>query len=370
MERFATKDGTAKFASRFNDAGKGHFRAAHDLQLSSIGIGTYLGNWDEETDKNYVEAIVRFVELGGNVIDTAINYRFQRSERNIGKALSILRERGFNREELFVCTKAGYLPFDNEPAWDVDDYFEQNFVSKGLASFEDLVGKSHCIRPEYLQSQIDQSLENLGLEGIDLFYIHNPESQLQVVDRETFENRLLKAFELLEKNRSEGKINFYGVATWNGFRISPEKRYYHSMESIVNLAKQVAGEGHGFKFVQLPYNLSMLEAYLSANQPLEGNYVTPLKAAEELGIKIICSAALLQGNIVNNVPEEIRRHLGDSLTDAMAAIQFVRSTPGVTTALVGMSQVSHVEENMRLAKFDVCELGTFQRLFNLAEFGA
>jgi aryl-alcohol dehydrogenase-like predicted oxidoreductase len=79
---------------------------------------------------------------------------------------------------------------------------------------------------------------------------------------------------------------------------------------------------------------------------------------------------LLQGNIVNNVPEEIRRHLGDSLTDAMAAIQFVRSTPGVTTALVGMSQVSHVEENMRLAKFDVCELETFQRLFNLAEFGA
>lgn len=367
MERFATEAGTSKFASRFSDAGNGHFRNAYGLTLSSIGIGTYLGNWDDETDQNYVNSVVRFVELGGNVIDTAINYRFQRSERSIGKALKILQEKGFGRDEIFVATKAGYLPFDGEPAWDVESYFEQEFVRKGLATFDDLVDRSHCIRPEYLQSQIDQSLQNLGLEGIDLFYIHNPESQLQAVDRQVFEERILKAFELLEKNRSDGKIKFYGVATWNGFRIPPEKRTYHSLERFVELAKQVGSDNHGFKFIQLPYNFAMLEAYTLPNQPLNGEETTLLKAAEGLGVKVICSASLLQGSIVHSVPEGVRRYLGKDLTDATAAIQFVRSTPGVTTALVGMSQVEHVEENMTLVKIDTVEAKTFEGIFNFAE---
>ncbi len=58
--------------------------------LSPIGIGTYLGNADEATDLSYTRAIVRAVQLGVNVIDTAANYRFQRSERSIGEALKIL----------------------------------------------------------------------------------------------------------------------------------------------------------------------------------------------------------------------------------------------------------------------------------------
>ncbi|MCS6874977.1 MAG: aldo/keto reductase [Pyrinomonadaceae bacterium] len=366
MTGFATVVGTAKFSERFKNAGKGHFRFAQGLKLSSIGIGTYLGNWDDETDEAYTNSIVRFVELGGNVIDTAINYRFQRSERSIGRALKVLFEKGFQREEIFVATKAGYLPFDGEPAWNVEKYFEENFVKRGLASFEDLADRSHCIRPEYLQSQIDKSLENLGLETIDLFYIHNPESQLHSVDRETFEKRLLRAFELLERNRQDGKIKFYGVATWNGFRTAPEKKFYHSLEQFYNLAKQVGGETNGFKFVQLPYNFSMLEAYFYKNQPLGEKRLTVLEAAKELGITVMCSASLLQGSLINHIPDEIRKLLGDGLTDAAVAIQFVRSTPGVTTALVGMSQIKHVEENMSLVSFDVVEEDSFERIFNLA----
>ena len=87
MNKTATPDGTKKYTNKFPKAADGHFRETNDLTLSSIGIGTYLGNWDEETDENYKTAIVKFVESGGNVIDTAANYRFQRSERNIGAAL-------------------------------------------------------------------------------------------------------------------------------------------------------------------------------------------------------------------------------------------------------------------------------------------
>ena len=350
MNNTATPDGTQKYSERFSNAADGHFRKRRDLTLSSIGIGTYLGNWDAETDENYKTAIVKFVESGGNVIDTAANYRFQRSERNIGAALKDLFGNGFTREEIFIATKGGYLPFDNEPPTDVNKYFEDNFVQKGIAKPEDLVGGSHCMTPDYLQSQIDQSLENMQINALDLFYIHNPESQLGAVDKYVFEAKIAKAFEKLEENRANGKINFYGVATWNGFRVAPDNPSYHSLERFAGIARQVGGNDHGFRFIQLPYNLAMPEAYLLKNQAVTGKVYTLLDAAHELGISVMCSASILQGKLTHSVPFHIREKLGNPLTDAMTSIQFVRSTPNVTSALVGMSSAVHVEENLKLAE--------------------
>lgn len=358
----ATEEGTSKFSGRFVEAAEGHFRNAHGLRLSSIGIGTYLGNWDEETDRAYTETVAAFVRSGGNVIDTAANYRFQRSERSIGAALKEL-EGDFGREELFISTKGGYLPFDGEPVSDVGAYFESQFVAKGLASKDDLVGGSHCMAPDYLESQIEQSLENMGIEAVDLFYIHNPESQLAAVDRYTFEARIAKAFERLEELRGKGKIGAYGVATWNGFRVSPDERGYHSLEGFVRSARQIAGDDHGFGYVQLPYNLAMPEAYLVPNQSANGRAVTLLQAASDLGVKVMASASILQGQLAQNVPIYIRGVLGNQTTDAMTSIQFVRSTPGVTTALVGMSSVAHVEENMNLMKVEPTDESSFAELF-------
>src|SRR5712691_6770068 len=102
----ATNEGTARYRKRFPDAAEGHFRRQQRLWLSSIGIGTYLGDADERTDGAYTEAVVRAVELGANVIDTAANYRFQRSERAIGTALRDLTSvKTFARDELIICTK-------------------------------------------------------------------------------------------------------------------------------------------------------------------------------------------------------------------------------------------------------------------------
>jgi aryl-alcohol dehydrogenase-like predicted oxidoreductase len=113
---FAMTEGTARYRDRFREtAAEGHFRFEQNLWLSSIGTGTYLGNWDEETDRAYADAITRAVELGANVIDTAANYRFQRSERSVGDAVRQLSAEGFAREEWVVCTKGGYLPFDSHP---------------------------------------------------------------------------------------------------------------------------------------------------------------------------------------------------------------------------------------------------------------
>ena len=365
-EHWATLEGTARYRERTSDrAARKHFRLEQNLWLSSIGIGTYLGNADPATDHAYIETVVRAVELGANVIDTAANYRFQRSERSIGSALRMLTEnKGYSRNEIVVCTKGGYLPFDGAPPRDARAYVQETFVEPGIASFEDIVSGSHCMTPAYLQNQLDQSLKNLGLSCIDVYYIHNPESQLGVVSREEFYTRLRAAFTLLEQNVAAGKIRMYGVATWNGFRVSPNSREYHSLEQMVSVARKAGGDSHGFRFIQLPLNLAMPEAFVLQNESVNGEAMSVLEAAESLGVSVIASASLLQGRVARGVPEAIREPLGSLATDAQTAVQFVRSTPGITTALVGMSHREHVDENLQLTRVEPVLPEDFIRLFS------
>lgn len=318
--------------------------------MSSIGIGTYLGQPDEQTDLGYAEAVVRAVELGVNVIDTAANYRFQRSERSIGAALSDLSGRGFARDELVICTKGGYLPFDGEPPRDVRGYVEDNFINTRIASWGDIAGGSHCMTPRYLENQLEQSLRNMNLNCVDVYYVHNPESQLSAVSSEEFSRRLRAAFEFLEQSVAQGKIRNYGVATWNGFRVEPNARGYHSLEQMVEIARDIAGESHHFRFIQVPVNLAMPEALFLPNHKVGDQWMTVAEAAQKLGVTVIASGSILQGQVARGLPEAIRQALGSLATDAQTGIQFVRSAPGITTALVGMSNVAHVEENLELAR--------------------
>ena len=348
---YATDEGTRRYRDRFKDrAARNHFRFQQQLWLSSIGIGTYLGSPDEATDAGYTSAVVRALQLGANVIDSAANYRFQRSERAIGLAIKeLVEEDGFGREEFLICTKGGYLPFDGAPPRNVRAYLEETFIKPGIAGFEDFAGGSHCMTPAYLQHQLDQSLKNMDLECVDVYYIHNPESQLDSVSEREFYTRLGAAFELLEQKRAAGKLRMYGVATWNGFRVAPDSQEYLSVARMVQLAREVGGEAHGFRFIQLPFNLGMHEALTLINQTIEGDQLSALEAAANLGITAISSASMLQGRVARGLPETIRQPLGSLDTDAQTAIQFVRSSPGITTALVGMSRREHVEENLHLA---------------------
>jgi aryl-alcohol dehydrogenase-like predicted oxidoreductase len=361
----ATRDGTQRYVQRFPEAAPHHFREQQNLRLSSIGIGTYLGNANDTTDQTYKDSIVRAVQNGANVIDSAANYRFQRSERAIGAALNkLINELGFTREELFICTKGGYIPFNGAPTQNVREYLEETFVKPGIASFDDFVGGSHCMTPRYLQNQLDQSLRNMNVESIDVYYIHNPESQLGHISEDEFYYRIRAAFETLEENRKPGKLFAYGVATWNGFRVARDAEAYHSLERMVDTARAVGGDAHGFRFIQLPFNLGMPEALTLVNQTVNQEPLTLLEAADKLGVTVVSSASMLQGQVARNLPETVRVALGSLETDAQTAIQFVRSTPGVTTALVGMSRVEHVEENLKLTAIEPAGAEAFGKLFS------
>ena len=365
----ATPEGTRRYAQRMNSAtARGHFRERDGLLMSSIGLGTYLGHWDEHTDRNYQEAIKRAVELGCNVIDSAINYRFQRSERAIGAALKQLFDsRKASRDEMIVATKGGFFPFEDEPPRDARGWIMENVVEKGLARPEEIAGVSHCMTPAYLEDQLSRSLENLGLETIDIYYVHNPESQLEAVSREEFDRRLRTAFEFLERAASDGRIGCYGTATWNGYRQEAGSRGYLSLADVTTIAREVGGEHHHFKVIQLPHNLAMPEALTLGNQVVDCEQLSMLTAVDRLGITVMCSASMLQAKLAQNLPPFVGEALKGLSTDAQRAIQFVRSTPGVTTALVGMSQRSHVDENMAVAAVPPASVEEFFSMFSSEE---
>jgi len=366
MTNHGTAEGTKKFATRF--AGKvaeEHFRIAEHadgLALSSIGIGTYLGECDAPTDAAYTAAVLAAVRGGVNVIDSAINYRMQRSERSIGAALQQLFAEGFSREELVICTKGGYLTPDGEMPADPRAYFQQEYFEKGICTPAEIAGGAHCMTPRFLEDQLGRSLRNLGLECVDLYYLHNAaESQLDAVTHEEFHLRLRRAFEYLESEVTRGRIRFYGMATWNCFRQDPKARDYESLERVVHIAAGVGGAQHHFRFVQVPFNLGMPEALVAGNQSLHNEMVPLVKAAQALGVTLIASASLLQTRL-RGLPAFVSEALGQS-SDLLNALQFVRSSPGIATALVGMSQRAHVEENLKLAAVAPAGQDQFMKLF-------
>jgi aryl-alcohol dehydrogenase-like predicted oxidoreductase len=345
---WATPQGTRAYGERFNGtAAPGHFRPAHGLWMSSIGIGTYLGHPDPETDARYVEAVICAVVRGCNVVDTAINYRFQRSERCVGKALRSLLAYGFRREELVIATKGGYVPYEGDWPEDPHRYIEENFLRTGIARPEDFIN-GHCIAPGYLRHQIAWSRRNLGLETIDIYFLHNPEEQRAALPLDEFRARLRAAFVTLEEAVAQGWIRFYGTATWTAYRAPTHAPEALSLAEVEAIAREVGGLDHHFRFVQLPYNLSMPEAALRRNQPWGEGWATILEVAQDLGLTVWASASLMQGRLLRSWPLLLRRLFPEGLSEAQRALQFVRSTPGITTALVGMSRVPHVEHNLAL----------------------
>lgn len=364
--RKATTEGTANYKRRFTGVvAESHFRQSQGLWMSSIGFGSYLGATDERTDEAYRSAVKRAVELGCNVFDTAANYRCQRSERNIGDALADLF--GSARDEIVVSTKGGYVPFDATPPRSRQEmiaYLEETFIKPGVCKWDDFVQSSHCMTPAYIAHQLDQSLRNLKLECVDIYYIHNPESQFAEISCDEFYRRLRAAFEFLETAVADGKISIYGTATWNGYRGPSNSPEAMSLERVVETAREVAGDEHHFKVVQLPFNLAMTEAFTDVNQTLDGEKTTFLEAAAGLDVTVVASASILQSRLSSGLPPIVGASLQGFRTDAQRAIQFTRSTPGIDVALVGMSDVAHVEENLEVAKIPPAPAEEYLRLFD------
>jgi aryl-alcohol dehydrogenase-like predicted oxidoreductase len=313
-------------------------------------MGTYLGDCDDAEDARYTATVVEAVNHGVNLLDTAINYRCQRSERAIGEALrSIIGRGSVSRDEVVVCTKGGYIPLDRTPPGTKEGYrgfLQSEYYGPGVMTPSDVVSGGHCLTPRYLDDQIQRSRKNLGIASIDVYYLHNPEQQLDALSREAFSDAIAAAFTQLEREVAAGNIGCYGCATWSGFRVGPGDKSHLSLAELVKIAETVGGSDHHFRVIQLPINLAMPEAVRVPTQPLGDAVVPLLQAASELGVTVIASAPLMQGQLTSGLPAKLAEAFPDLATDAQRAVAFVRSLPRVTAALVGMRSPGHLREQL------------------------
>ncbi len=368
LEGNATPDGTRKYSDYAISQGKprSHFKSFENLHLSSLGMGTYLGQVSKEDDQAVENAVYQSVRSGAiNVIDTAINYRAMKSEKNIGRALLRLVNDGIiSRDQVFVSTKNGYITNDGDyPNIDVMEYMHRMYIQTEVITADDISSGYNVIKPSYLAKCIDKSLTNMHLSTIDLVYIHNAfESWYQDVSREQFMEMLAKAFEMYEKYRANNKIRYYGMATWTCFRVPSESPEYLSLEQAVKCAEGVGGKDHGFKFIQLPYNLAYSEALLLRNQSVqsEGN-LTILQAAAKLNIGIFTSIPLFQGRLFRSqIP-----NYGNATDPVAKLLQIIRSSSSVIAPLIGQKRPEHVEENLKVANMPPLSEKEFQQAIRI-----
>ena len=148
----------------------------------------------------------------------------------------------------------------------------------------------------------------------------------------------------------------------------PEASRDHiSLAEAAQLARQVGGDRHHFRFIQLPFSLAMPEAYALANQTCTDQSShkqkrSLLSTAQELGIAVVGSATLQQGQLTHGLPDFVGRILGLK-SDAENAIQFSRSAPGMITSLVGMGHKDHVAANLKSALLPPTPVEEWNKLF-------
>ncbi len=310
-----------------------------------------------KTSQGYREVIKTALQRGINVVDTAIVYRYMKSERDIGE---VLRE--VPRDKVIVSTKGGYVPYDVDSGIDPKDYFYENFVNTGIIKLEEMTPQGHYLSAKFIEWCLNKSLENMNTDYVDIYFLHNPEEQLNFFDRKTFNTKIRECFEYLEFEVKRGRVRYYGLATWGGFRVSPASRQYLNLAELLGIAEQVAGQEHHFRFIQLPYNLGMPEAYTLKNQEVDGQRLSTLEVCERLGVYTYISASIYQGRVIGRVPQELKQKLKVE-KDVHASLQFVLSTPGVGTALVGMSKLEHLEENLQILSIPRLSETEFLSLF-------
>lgn len=363
----ATPQDTLSFAKKFSHY-KDFYIRHNELIFSKLGLGTF--NLEPYKEENYlfhyVESVKEAIKSGINLIDTASNYRYGQSEKEIGIALKELEDE-VKREELIICSKGGFIQLDFPFPTNPYTWIEENILQKNLATPEDIELDQHCMSPDFLEFSCKKSLENVGIKSFDIYYLHNPEMQYMRLGEKEFYKQIEKVFTRFERLASEGYFKYYGVAVWNGF--TSQTGELMSLEKLVKIAQKVGGSNYRFKYIQTPFNMAKTNIYTQETQSVAGQSCTLLQAAHRLGIGVISSSSLLQMKLFKkSFSPESGVVLDSTMTlesDVQLALQFVRSTPGLISSLFGSIVPLHVKQNIEISKIKSVPRAKYDLLYRL-----
>ncbi len=367
----ATFDDTLNFAKKFKNY-KDFYIKHNDLVFSKLGLGTFSKEPYKEENYvfHYIEGVKEAIRRGINLIDTASNYRYGQSEKEIGIALKeLFDEEAIRREELIICSKGGFIqldyPFPENPYLWIDE----KIIKAKLATKDDIELDQHCLTADFIEWSCKKSLKNLGIDSIDIYFLHNPEMQLLKLGYKKFLKKIESIFKRFEKMADSGKIKYYGIATWNGFTNSTSSNELMNLEDLVQIAKKVAGESHHFKYIQTPFNIAKTSIYTLETQKVNGEKCTLLQAAHRLKIGVISSSSLLQMNLFKNSFKAETGYLLDSKmvleNDIQLALQFVRSTPGIISSLFASKAPIHIKKNLEITKIKATPRANYDLMYRV-----
>ncbi len=365
----ATGEGTRRFADR-QTCEPDHFLRPDDVWLSSIALGTLRGSPGGLDDLLYRSVVGDFLEYAGNVFNTALSDRAQTSERALGHALRrAIREERVKRDEVVVVSKGGQLTpnpdYLRDPTLAQRDLYE-SYIDSGILD-PSQVTRGHSMAPRFLLDQIQRSRRNLGLDTIDYYMIQEPEIHLRELGADGFRMALHASFEALEFAVSEGWIAAYGLATWDGFLLPDSDRSHLSIVDLFDAALDVGSADHHLRALQLPYGLAMGEgAVMESQLGPDGHSRAILDSLQDTGTAVFASAPLYGGRLVGHIPAFVRDAFPEAPSEVTTALQFVRSTASITSAVVGMREAEHVEDNLRLCRIPRARPELPARLFALA----
>ncbi|MCY1143279.1 aldo/keto reductase [Actinoplanes sp. Pm04-4] len=295
------------------------------LRVSRLALGTMnfgTGGWHAAYGKTPEEAepiFRRYVESGGNLIDTADFYTAGESERILGRLIA----KAGNRERLVLTSK----------------YTNSVDPSDPNASGN---GRKHMIRA------VEASLARLGTDYLDLYLLHT-------WDRITPVEEVVRTFDDLVR---AGKIRYAGLSDVPAWYAARAQSYAdaHALTPMVTL--------------QLPYGLTMRDVEheyapmaqslgigLTAWSPLGGGLLTGKYKRTNRGLagegRLGDAAAKIDDRTWEIVEalEEVADGLGRPM--AQVALNWVVTQPGVASAVAGASSEKQLAGNLAALDFEI-----------------
>ncbi len=282
-------------------------------QVSEVGYGMWgMAGWTGSEDEQSLESLERSVELGCNFFDTAWAYGNGHSEQLLGRLV-----RNHPDTKLYVATK---IPPKN-----------RTWPSRRSFSLDDV------FPPDYIEEYTHRSLENLGLESIDLMQFHVWEDHWLDDDRWAGK---------METLRREGLVKALGISInrwepWNGVR-TVRSGLIDAVQVIYNIFDQnpedelfpACRENDVAVIARVPFDEGTLTGKLTKETTWpEGDWRNTYFVKENLDKSVDHADALKP-----LVPE--------GMTMAEMALRFILSNPDVSTTIPGMRKQGHVEMNI------------------------
>ena len=305
------------------------------LRLPRIGIGSApLGGLFYSVDEDEaVRTVRRSVELGASYVDTAPLYGHGRSERLVGQALSPLPQGDY-----VLSTKVGRVlePVSNTPASD-------HFVDLPLLEPVFDYSRSGVLR------SLEESLERMGLDSVDILYVHDPDEGRSVFNVFTgpdhYRQVIDEVLPTLAELRSQGVIRAVGVGM-NGWQMLAQfardgdfdcfllaGRYTLLDQSALPELLPLCESKNISVVIGGPYNSGILASDLSPGATYFYDQAPPEVLEQARSIKTVCDRY--------GVPLKA------------AALQFCLAHPAVAAVIPGARSVGEAEENCEMVRFPV-----------------